>query len=60
MAVLAAALGRGRRDSMRGKTIAGPGRCDSVERLGNLVDGSGAAGAVRQAKAGLAIEPGRE
>ena len=29
-------------------------------RLGSLVDGSGAVGAVRQAMAGLAIEPGRE
>ena len=28
--------------------------------LGSLVDGSGAVGAVRQAMAGLAIEPGRE
>ena len=36
------------------------GRCDSVGRLGSLVDGSGAIGAVRQAMAGLAIEPGRE
>ena len=37
----------------------GPGRCDSMGRLGSLGDGSGAVGAVRQAMAGLAIEPGR-
>ena len=38
----------------------GPGRCDSVGWLSSLVDVSGAVGAVRQAMAGLAIEPGRE
>ena len=36
------------------------GRCDSVGRLGSLAPGSGAVGAVRQAMAGLAIEPWRE
>ena len=36
----------------------GAGRCDSVGWLSSLVDVSGAVGAVRQAMAGLAIEPG--
>ena len=52
--------GAGSAGQHAGEDNRGPGRCDSVGRLGSLVDGSGAVGAVRQAKAGLAIEPGRE
>ena len=53
-------VGAGSAGQHAGEDNRGPGRCDSVGRLGSLVDGSGAVGAVRQAKAGLAIEPGRE
>ena len=61
MAVLGSGAGGGvGRDSMQGKTIADRAGATSVGRLGSLVDGSGAVGAVRQAMAGLAIEPGRE
>ena len=52
--------GAGSAGQHAGEDNRGPGRCDSVGRLGSLVDGSGAVGAVRQAMAGLAIEPGRE
>ena len=37
-------LGWGQRDSMHGEDNRGPGRCDSMGRLGSLVDGSGAVG----------------
>ena len=60
MAVLGSGAGAGSAGQHAGEDNRGPGRCDSVGRLGSLVDGSGAVGAVRQAKAGLAIEPGRE
>ena len=52
--------GAGSAGQHAGEDNRGPGRCDSVGRLGSLVDGSGAVGAVRQAKAGLTIEPWRE
>ena len=60
MAVLGSGAGAGSAGQHAGEDNRGPGRCDSVGRLGSLVDGSGAVGAVRQAMAGLAIEPGRE
>ena len=60
MAVLGSGAGAGSAGQYAGEDNRGPGRCDSVGRLGSLVDGSGAVGAVRQAMAGLAIEPGRE
>ena len=60
MAVLGSDAGAGSAGQYAGEDNRGPGRCDSVGRLGSLVDGSGAVGAVRQAMAGLAIEPGRE
>ena len=60
MAVLGSGAGAGSAGQHAGEDNRGPGRCDSVGRLGILVDGSGAVGAVRQAMAGLAIEPGRE
>ena len=60
MAVLGSGAGAGSAGQHAGEDKRGPGRCDSVGRLGSLVDGSGAIGAVRQAMAGLAIEPGRE
>ena len=60
MAVLGSGAGAGSAGQHAGEDNRGPGRCDSVGRLGNLVDVSGAVGAVRQAMAGLAIEPGRE
>ena len=60
MAVLGSGAGAGSAGQHAGEDNRGPGRCDSVGRLGSLVDVSGAVGAVRQAMAGLAIEPGRE
>ena len=60
MAVLGNGAGAGSAGQHAGEDNRGPGRCDSVGRLGSLVDVSGAVGAVRQAMAGLAIEPGRE
>ena len=60
MAVLGSGAGAGSAGQYAGEDNREPGRCDSVGRLGSLVDGSGAVGAVRQAMAGLAIEPGRE
>ena len=60
MAVLGSGGGAGSAGQHAGEDNRGPGRCDSVGRLSSLVDGSGAVGAVRQAMAGLAIEPGRE
>ena len=60
MAVLGSGAGAGSAGQHAGEDNRGPGRSDSVGRLGSLVDGSGAVGAVRQAMAGLAIEPGRE
>ena len=60
MAVLGSGAVAGSAGQYAGEDNRGPGRCDSVGRLGSLVDGSGAVGAVRQAMAGLAIEPGRE
>ena len=60
MAVLGSGAGAGSAGQHAGEDNRGPGRCDSVGWLGSLVDGSGAVGAVRQAMAGLAIEPGRE
>ena len=59
MAVLGSGAGAGSAGQHAGEDNRGPGRCDSMGRLGSLVDGSGAVGAVRQAMAGLAIEPGR-
>ena len=60
MAVVGSGAVAGWAGQYAGEDNRGPGRCDSVGRLGSLVDGSGAVGAVRQAMAGLAIEPGRE
>ena len=60
MAVLGSGAGAGSAGQHAGEDNRGPGRCDSVGRLGSLVDVSGAVGAVRQAMAGLAIEPARE
>ena len=60
MAVLGSGAVAGSAGQYAGEDNRGPGRCDSVGRLGSLVDGSGAVGAVRQAMAGLAIEPWRE
>ena len=60
MADLGSGAGAGSAGQHAGEDNRGPGRCDSVGRLGSPVDGSGAVGAVRQAMAGLAIEPGRE
>ena len=60
MAVLGSAARRGRRDSMQGKTIADRASATLWVGLGSLVDVSGADGAIRQAMAGLAIEPARE
>ena len=60
MAVLGSGAGAGSAGQHAREDNRGPGRCDSVGRLGSLVDVSGAVGAVRQAMAGLAIEPGRE
>ena len=60
MAVLGSGAGAGSAGQHAGEDNRGPGRCDSVGRLGSLVDGSGAVGVVRQAMAGLAIERGRE
>ena len=60
VAVLGSGAGAGSAGQHAGEDNRGPGRCDSVGRLSSLVDGSGAVGAVRQAMAGLAIEPGRE
>ena len=59
-AVLCSGAGAGSAGQQAGEDNRGPGRCDSAGRLGSLVYGSGAVGAVRQATAGLAIEPGRE
>ena len=60
MAVLGSGAGAGSAGQHAREDNRGPGRCDFVGRLDSLVDGSGAVGAVRQAMAGLAIEPGRE
>ena len=60
MAVLGSGAGAVSAGQHAGEDNRGPGRCDSVGRLGSLVDVSGAVGAVRQAMAGLAIEPARE
>ena len=60
MVVLGSGAGAGSAGQHAGEDNRGPGRCDSVDRLSSQVDGSGAVGAVRQATAGLAIEPGRE
>ena len=60
MAVLGSGAGAGSAGQHARADNRGPGRCDSGGRLGSLVDGSGAVGAVRQAMAGLAIEPRRE
>ena len=60
MAVLGSGAGAGSAGHHALEDNRGPGRCDSVGRLGSLVDVSGAVGAVSQATAGLAIEPGRE
>ena len=60
MAVLGSGAGAGSAGQHAREDNRGPGRCDSVGWLSSLVDGSGAVGAVRQAMAGLAIEPGRE
>ena len=60
MAVLGSGAGAGSAGQYAGEDNRGPGRCDSVGRLGSLAPESGAVGAVRQAMAGLAIEPGRE
>ena len=60
MAVRGSGAGAGSAGQHAGEDNRGPGRCDSMGRLGSLVDGSGAVGAVRQAMAGLAIERGRE
>ncbi len=60
MAVLGSGAGAGSAGQHAREDNRGPGRCDSVGWLSSLVDVSGAVGAVRQAMAGLAIEPGRE
>ena len=60
MAVLGSGVGAGSAGQHAREDNRGPGRCDSVGWLSSLVDVSGAVGAVRQAMAGLAIEPGRE
>ena len=60
MAVRGSGAGAGSAGQHAWEDNRGPGRCDSMGRLGSLVDGSGAVGAVRQAMAGLAIERGRE
>ena len=60
MAVLGSGAGAGSAGQHAREDNRGPGRCDFVGRLDSLVDGSGTVGAVRQAMAGLAIEPGRE
>ena len=60
MAVLGSGAGGGSAGQHAREDNRGPGRCDSVGWLSSLVDVSGAVGAVRQAMAGLAIEPGRE
>ena len=49
MAVRGSGAGVGSAGQHAGEDNRGPGRCDSVGRLGSLVDGSGAVGAVRQA-----------
>ena len=60
MAVLGSGAGAGSAGQHAREDNRGPGRRDSVGWLSSLVDVSGAVGAVRQAMAGLAIEPGRE
>ena len=60
MAVLGSGAGAGSAGQHAREDNRGAGRCDSVGWLSSLVDVSGAVGAVRQAMAGLAIEPGRE
>ena len=60
MVVLGSGAVAGSAGQYAGEDNRGPGRCDSVGRLGSLAPGSGAVGAVRQAMAGLAIEPWRE
>ena len=60
MAVLGSGAGAGSAGQHAREDNRGPGRCDSVGWLSSLVDVSGAVGAVRQAMAELAIEPGRE
>ena len=60
MAVLGSGAGAGSAGQHAREDNRGPRRCDFVGRLDSLVDGSVAVGAVRQAMAGLAIEPGRE
>ena len=52
MAVLGSGAGVGSAGQHAGEDNRGPGRCDSMGRLGSLVDGSGAVGAVRQAMQG--------
>ena len=60
MAVLGSGAGAGSAGQHAGEDNRGPGRCDSVGRLGSLVDVSGAVGAVRPGVEWLAAGPRRE